>query len=50
MEDENEEAHPVPLTRPYAIALSVLSFAILFIGIIFGPWFNIAGSVAADLF
>lgn len=50
MEDENEEAHPVPLTRPYAIALSVLSFAILFIGIIFGPWFNIASSVAADLF
>ncbi len=50
MEGENEEAHPIPLSRPYAIALAVLSFAILFIGVIFGPWFNIASSVAQGLF
>ncbi len=50
MEGENEEAHPIPLSRPYAIALTVLSFAILFIGIIFGPWFNIASSAAQSLF
>ena len=50
MEGENEEAHPIPLTRPYAIALTVLSFAILAVGIIFGPWFNIASSVAEGLF
>jgi NADH-quinone oxidoreductase subunit N len=50
MEGENEEAHPIPLTRPYAIALTVLSFAILLIGVIFGPWFNIASSAAQGLF
>ncbi len=50
MEGENEEAHPIPLTRPYAIALTILSFAILFIGVIFGPWFNIASSAAEGLF
>ena len=50
MEGENEEAHPIPITRPYAIALTVLSFAILAIGIVFGPWFNIASSVAEGLF
>ena len=50
MEGENEEAHPIPLSRPYAIALAVLSFAILFIGVIFGPWFNIASSAAQGLF
>ena len=50
MEGENEEAHPIPLSRPYAIALSVLSAGILLIGIIFGPWFNIASSAAAGLF
>ncbi|HIE25608.1 MAG TPA: NADH-quinone oxidoreductase subunit N, partial [Anaerolineales bacterium] len=50
MEGENEEAHPISLTRPYAIALTVLSFTILAIGIIFGPWFNIASSVAEGLF
>lgn len=50
MEGENEEAHPIPLSRPYAIALAVLSAGILLIGIIFGPWFNIASSAAAGLF
>ena len=50
MEGENEEAHPIPLSRPYAIALAVLSFAILLIGVIFGPWFNIASLAAKDLF
>jgi len=50
MEGENEEAHPIPLSRPYAIALTVLSAAILLIGVIFGPWFNIASSAAQGLF
>jgi NADH-quinone oxidoreductase subunit N len=50
MEGENEEAHPIPLTRPYAIALTLLSFAILAIGVIFGPWFNAASAAAKGLF
>ncbi len=50
MEGENEAEHPIPLTRPYAIALTVLSAAILLIGVIFGPWFNAASSAALNLF
>ena len=50
MEGENEEEHPIPLTRPYAIALTILSVAILLVGVIFGPWFNLASSAAQGLF
>ena len=50
MEGENEAEHPIPLTRPYAIALTVLSVAILLVGVIFGPWFNAASSAALNLF
>ncbi len=50
MEGENEEAHPIPMTRPYAIALTVLSAGILLIGVIFGPWFNAASAAAKGLF
>ena len=50
MEGENEAEHPIPLTRPYAIALTILSAAILLIGVIFGPWFNLASSAAQNLF
>ncbi len=50
MAGENEEAPPILLSRPYAIALAVLSFAILFIDVIFGHWFNIVCSAAQGLF
>lgn len=50
MEGENEEEHPIPLSRPTAIALVVLSAGILLVGVIFGPWFNIASSAAKGLF
>lgn len=50
MEGENEEAHPIPLTRPYAIGLVVLSLGILLIGTIFAPWFGLSGAAALNLF
>lgn len=50
MEGENEAEHRITLTRPYAIALTVLSAAILLIGVIFGPWFNLASTAAQGLF
>ncbi|GAB4504008.1 MAG: NADH-quinone oxidoreductase subunit N [Anaerolineales bacterium] len=50
MEGENEEAHPVPLTRPYAIALVVLTVGILLIGTLFAPWFGLSGAAALNLF
>jgi NADH-quinone oxidoreductase subunit N len=50
MEGEGEEQHPVPLTRPYAIALAVLSLGIILIGTAFGPWYTWAADAAANLF
>ena len=50
MEGEEEAAHPIPLTRPYAIGLVVLSLGILLIGTIFAPWFGLSGAAALNLF
>jgi NADH-quinone oxidoreductase subunit N len=50
MEGENEGAHPIPLTRPYAIGLVVLSLGILLIGTIFAPWFGLSSAAALNLF
>ncbi len=50
MEGENEEAHPIPLTRPHAVALVALSIAILLIGTVFAPWFDTAAGAALNLF
>jgi len=49
-EKEDEDRHPVPVTRPYAIGLLVLTFAILLVGAVFGPWFGLAWRAAASLF
>jgi NADH-quinone oxidoreductase subunit N len=50
MEGEVEAENKITLTRPYAIALTILSAAILLVGVIFGPWFNIASEAAKGLF
>jgi len=44
--DEN----PLPVTRPYRLALAILSIGIIAIGTIFAPWFNWATTAAAGLF
>ena len=50
MEGENEEAYPIPLTRPYAIGLVVLTLGILLVGTLFAPWFGLSGAAALNLF
>jgi NADH-quinone oxidoreductase subunit N len=50
MEGENEEAHPIAMTRPYAIALVVLTIGIIVVGTIFGPWFGLSTNAAMSLF
>jgi NADH-quinone oxidoreductase subunit N len=50
MEGEDEEAHPIPLTRPYAIGLVVLTIGILLVGTLFAPWFGLSGAAALNLF
>ena len=50
MESQDEEKHPVLLTRPYAIALAVLSLAVILVGAVFAPWFYWSASAALNLF
>ncbi|MBI5824285.1 MAG: NADH-quinone oxidoreductase subunit N [Chloroflexi bacterium] len=50
MEGENEEQHPVPLTRPYAIALVVLAIGVILVGTVFAPWFSWSDAAALNLF
>ncbi len=50
MENLDEEQHPVPMSRPVAIALVVLSLGILLVGTVFGPWFGWASAAAQNLF
>lgn len=50
MEGENEAEHPIPLTRPYAIGLVVLTVGILLIGTLFAPWFDLSSAAALNLF
>ncbi len=45
-----DEDKPVPLTRPYKIALTVLVAGIILIGTVIAPWLNLSGGVAAQLF
>ena len=50
MPDQDEENHPVPMTRPYAIALAVLTIGVILIGTVFAPWFSWSDAAALNLF
>ncbi len=50
MSDQDEENHPVLLTRPYAIALAVLAIGVILIGTVFAPWFSWSSAGALNLF
>ena len=50
MPNEDEENHPIPLTRPYAIALISLTVFVILIGTVFAPWFNWSNAAALNLF
>src|SRR5688500_17740927 len=50
MPDQDEENHPIPMTRPYAIALAVLTLGVILIGTIFAPWFSWSDAAALNLF
>jgi NADH-quinone oxidoreductase subunit N len=45
-----DEDKPVPLTRPYALALTVLVIGIILLGTIFGPWAEWSARAASALF
>jgi len=50
MEGEDEEQHPIAISRPYAIALAILTVGIILVGTIFGPWFGLSQIAASNLF
>ena len=50
MEGEQEETHPIALTRPYVIALVVLAIGVVLVGTIFAPWFGYSNAAAMVLF
>jgi NADH-quinone oxidoreductase subunit N len=50
MEGQDEEQHPIPVSRPYAIALVILTVGIILVGSFFAPWFEFARQAALSLF
>jgi NADH-quinone oxidoreductase subunit N len=50
MPNEDEEKHPVALTRPYAIALVILAVGVILVGTVFAPWFTWSDAAALNLF
>ncbi len=50
MPGEDEEKHPIALTRPYAIALAVLVVGVILVGTVFAPWFGFSNDAAMNLF
>lgn len=50
MEGETEDRCPIPLTRPYAIALVVLAVGVILVGTVFAPWFALSNAAAINLF
>ena len=50
MENQDEQQHPLPLSRPVALALIILVVGILLLGTLFGPWFGLATKAAISLF
>ena len=45
-----DEDKPVPMTRPYALALTILVVGIILLGTLFGPWAEWSTRAAAALF
>ena len=50
MPEQDEENHPVPITRPYVIALAILAIGVILIGTMFAPWFSWSDAAALNLF
>jgi NADH-quinone oxidoreductase subunit N len=50
MEGQDEQQHPIAISRPYAIALVILTLGIILVGTVFGPWFGFSQMAAANLF
>jgi NADH-quinone oxidoreductase subunit N len=50
MPNQDEDKHPIPLTRPSMIALAVLAIGVILVGTVFAPWFTWSDAAALNLF
>jgi NADH-quinone oxidoreductase subunit N len=50
MENQDEEQHPIQVSRFVAVGLVILVIGIVLIGTLFGPWFGLAIKAAISLF
>jgi NADH-quinone oxidoreductase subunit N len=49
-DNEEDEKKPLPISRPYTIALTLLSIGIVLLGVYFTPWFGMATNAALGLY
>jgi NADH-quinone oxidoreductase subunit N len=47
--NEEDEKQPLPISRPYMIALVMLAVGIIVVGVIFAPWYDVSARAAASL-
>jgi NADH-quinone oxidoreductase subunit N len=47
---EDEERKPLPISRPYAIALTILTVGVILLGTLFGPWFELSSKITSGMF
>jgi NADH-quinone oxidoreductase subunit N len=45
-----EEDKPIVISRPYGVALVILTLGIVLVGTVFAPWFSWASQAAAAIF
>jgi NADH-quinone oxidoreductase subunit N len=50
MEGEDEESHPIAISRPHLVAIGLLTLGIILVGTILIPWFGLSTDAAAILF
>jgi NADH-quinone oxidoreductase subunit N len=50
MNNQDEDQHPIPISRPVTVALVILVIGVVLIGTVFGPWFGFANHAALNLF
>lgn len=46
MEGEDEQQHPVAISRPYTLAIIILTLGIILVGTVFAPWFDLSTVMA----
>jgi len=49
-ENEEDERKPLPISRPYTLALLVLCLGVIVLGVFLSPWFNLATNAALSIF